>query len=62
MTPFDLYTADEVFTTSTAGGALAVREIAGRQIRTTPGPVTVKLDQDYWVLRESGEHGTSVYD
>lgn len=62
MTPFDLYTADEVFTTSTAGGALAVKEIAGRQIKTAPGPVTVKLDQDYWALRESGAHGTPVYD
>jgi len=63
MTPFDLYTADEVFTTSTAGGALAVREIAGRQIKeTVPGPVTVKLNEDYWAVRESGEHGTSVYD
>ncbi|HCU89967.1 MAG TPA: branched-chain amino acid aminotransferase [Gammaproteobacteria bacterium] len=63
MTPFDLYTADEVFTTSTAGGALAVREIAGRQVRqTAPGPVTVKLNEDYWALRESGVHGTSIYD
>ena len=63
MTPFDLYTADEVFTTSTAGGALAVREIAGRQIRrAAPGPVTVKLNEDYWALRESGAHGTPIYD
>ena len=63
MTPFDLYTADEVFTTSTAGGALAVREIAGRHIRqAAPGPVTVKLNEDYWALRESGAHGTSIYD
>lgn len=63
MTPFDLYTADEVFTTSTAGGALAVREIAGRQIRqTAPGPVTVRLNEDYWALRESGAYGTSIYD
>ena len=32
LTAFDLYAADEVFTCSTAGGALAVREIAGRRL------------------------------
>jgi branched-chain amino acid aminotransferase len=62
MTPFDLYVADEVFTTSTAGGALAVREIAGRQIHgTVPGPITSRLDKDYWALRESGKYGTPIH-
>jgi branched-chain amino acid aminotransferase len=61
LTPFDLYAADEVFTTSTAGGALAVSEIAGRQIRgSVPGPVTSRLDKDYWELRESGKYGTAI--
>jgi branched-chain amino acid aminotransferase len=62
LTAFDLYVADEVFTTSTAGGALAVREVMGRQIRgPVPGPVTRRLDADYWAVRESGRHGTPVY-
>ena len=61
MTPFDLYVADEVFTCSTAGGALAVREIAGRQIQAeVPGPVTLQLDQAYWALRESGRYNTPI--
>lgn len=62
LTAFDLYTADEVFTCSTAGGALAVREIAGRPIESDgPGPLTTKLDELYWSLRKSGAHGTPVY-
>ena len=63
LTAFDLYAADEVFTCSTAGGALAVREIAGRRLpQPCPGPVTERLDRLYWALRESGAHGTPVFD
>ena len=63
LTAFDLYAADEVFTCSTAGGALAVREVAGRPIAApVPGPITRRLDAMYWRLRESGAHGTPVYD
>ena len=63
LTPFDLYSADEVFTCSTAGGALAVREIAGRRLpQPCPGPVTQRLDRLYWALRDSGTHGTPVFD
>ena len=62
ITAFDLYSADEVFTCSTAGGALAVREVAGRPVPgAVPGPVTQKLDRLYWQLRQSGRHGTPVY-
>lgn len=63
LTAFDLYAAEEVFTCSTAGGALAVREVAGRPIAgPVPGPVTRQLDELYWRLRASGGHGTPVYD
>ncbi len=62
LTAFDLYTADEVFTTSTAGAALPVREVSGRPLAgPVPGPVTKTLDRLYWDLRESGAHGTPVY-
>ena len=62
VTAFDLYSADEVFTCSTAGGALAVREVAGRPLPgAVPGPLTQRLDALYWQLRESGKHGTPVY-
>jgi branched-chain amino acid aminotransferase len=62
LTPFDLYSADELFTCSTAGGALAVREIAGRQIQAAvPGPITQELDRRYWEKREAGADGTPIY-
>ena len=62
VTAFDLYSADEVFTCSTAGGALAVREVAGRPLQgAVPGPITQQLDSLYWQLRESGAHGTPIY-
>ena len=61
VTAFDLYAADEVFTTSTAGGALPVREIAGRPLPApVPGPVTAELDRRYWAMRKSGEFGTPL--
>ncbi|MGI9659742.1 MAG: aminotransferase class IV [Gaiellaceae bacterium] len=61
LTAFDLYSADEVFTTSTAGGALPVREVAGRELPgPVPGPVTQQLDEAYWRMRNSGEHGTPI--
>lgn len=59
ITAFDLFNADEVFTTSTSGGALPVREVAGRPTRVpAPGPVTRRLDEAYWAMRRSGRHGT----
>ena len=61
ITAFDLYAADEVFTTSTAGGALAVREISGRPLpQPCPGPVTQQLDALYWKMRSDGEYATSI--
>lgn len=61
ITVYDLSIADEVFTTSTAGGALPVREVAGRPIAgPVPGPITTRLDQLYWRTREAGEHGTPI--
>ena len=63
ITAFDLYSADEVFTTSTAGGALPVREIAGRELPgPVPGPVTSQLAEAYWRMRDAGEYGTPVMD
>ncbi|MCK8514924.1 aminotransferase class IV [Methylonatrum kenyense] len=62
LTVYDLCTADEVFTTSTAGGALPVREISGRTLRgPAPGPITRELDRLYWASREAGEHGTPIH-
>jgi branched-chain amino acid aminotransferase len=48
MTPYDLYTADEVFLTGTAGEIVPVAEIDGRKIGPeSPGPITKRLVQAY---------------
>jgi branched-chain amino acid aminotransferase len=61
ITPFDLFAADEVFTCSTSGAALPVREISGRAVRgAIPGPITEKLDRLYWQKREAGWHGMPI--
>ncbi len=61
LTAFDLYSADELFTTSTAGGVLPVREVSARPLRgPVPGPVSSRLDAAYWDMRASGRHGTAI--
>lgn len=61
ITAFDLFVADEVFTCSTSGAALGVREVAGRMVRGgAPGPITRKLNELYWRKREAGWHGTRL--
>ena len=62
ISTFDLFSADEIFTTSTAGGALPIKEVSGRKLNgDVPGKVTRKLDDLYWQLREKGTDGTAVY-
>jgi branched-chain amino acid aminotransferase len=62
LTPFDLYTADEVFFSSTAGGVMPVVEVDGRIIGDgVPGPVTLRIKERYWEMREKGIHGTPLY-
>ena len=59
LTAFDLYSADEVFTCSTAGGPLPVREVSGRAIAAT-GPITERISELYWQMRAEGEHCTPI--
>jgi len=62
MTLYDLYTADEVFLSSTAGGLMPVREVDGRPIgHGQPGPLYQQIADAYLQLLESDRHGTSVY-
>jgi branched-chain amino acid aminotransferase len=42
--PADLYSADEVFLSSTNRNVIAVEEISGHQVAVAPGPVTVRLE------------------
>jgi branched-chain amino acid aminotransferase len=61
FTAFDLFVADEVFTCSTSGAALPVREVSGRPIMgMLPGPITMKLNDAYWRIRAEGRYGTPV--
>ena len=59
LTAFDLYSADEVFTCSTAGGPLPVREVSGRAIAAT-GPITERISELYWQMRARGEYSTPI--
>lgn len=62
LTAYDLYAADEVFLTSTAGGIMPLVEIDGRPIGDgKPGPVSRKVHDLYWALRESGRDGTAIF-
>ena len=45
LLPEDLYSAGEVFISSTNRGMLAVSEINGRKIAAAPGPVTQRLER-----------------
>jgi branched-chain amino acid aminotransferase len=44
LKPEDLYSADEVFISSTNRSMLGVSEINGRKIPNTPGPITRKME------------------
>ncbi len=62
ITPFDLFTADEVFFTSTAGGVFPVVEVDGRRIGDgVPGELTRRLRGRYQGLLESGEQSVPAY-
>jgi branched-chain amino acid aminotransferase len=62
LTSYDLFAADEVFFSSTAGGVMPVVEIDGRSIgEGKPGPVTRRIHELYWQMRESGKHSTPVF-
>jgi branched-chain amino acid aminotransferase len=59
LIPYDLYTADELFIASTAGGIIPVVDVDGRKIGTgKPGLVTSRLSKLYIQMIESGVHGT----
>ena len=59
LSAYDLYNADEVFITSTAGGVVGIREIDGRTIgEGKPGPITKQIHRTYFEWLESGRDGT----
>jgi branched-chain amino acid aminotransferase len=59
LIPYDLYTADELFLASTAGGIIPIAEVDGRTISTgMPGPITKRVSKLYFEMMEKGVHGT----
>jgi branched-chain amino acid aminotransferase len=61
LTPEDLFSADEVFITSTNRSLVGVGEIAGHKYPAAPGPITQKLERvfgaamrDYVAQRTAG--------
>ncbi len=61
LTAYDVYAADETFATSTAGGIMPLVEVDGHVIGDgKPGPVSQRVHELYWALRESGRHGTPI--
>ncbi|MGH7332377.1 MAG: aminotransferase class IV [Candidatus Rokuibacteriota bacterium] len=61
LTAYDLYAADEVFLTSTAGGIMPLVAIDGHPIGDgKPGPMGQRIHGLYWALRESGRDGTPI--
>ncbi|MCZ7568935.1 MAG: branched-chain-amino-acid transaminase [Ardenticatenaceae bacterium] len=62
LTAFDLYNADEVFLSGTAGGIVPIVQIDGRTIGSgETGPITQAIIRAYYALLESGEQSTPVY-
>ncbi|MEM3153567.1 MAG: branched-chain-amino-acid transaminase [Candidatus Bathyarchaeia archaeon] len=62
ITPYELFTADEVFFTGTAAEIIPVREINKRQIGDgKPGPVTKRLMEEFSKLVQNPKYGTPIY-
>jgi branched-chain amino acid aminotransferase len=58
---FDLYNADEVFLSSTAGGIVSVVQLDGRLIGNgSPGPISKQIRDCYHSLLTSGARSTAV--
>ena len=63
MTRDDLLAADEIFTSTTAGGVMPAARIDGRILQNDrPGPVSRRIRETYWRWHEEGRHLTPVAD
>jgi len=63
MTRDDLYEADEIFTSTTAGGVMPAARIDGRILSNDrPGPVSRRIREVYWAWHDEGRHLTAVAD
>ena len=62
LSPYDLYTAEEAFLCSTAGGLYPIAEADGRSVGCGgTGPITKALRDRYWERHLSGPDVTPVF-
>ena len=62
LSPYDLYTAEEAFLCSTAGGIYPIAEADGRSVGSGgTGPITRALRDRYWERHLSGPDVTPVF-
>jgi branched-chain amino acid aminotransferase len=62
LSPYDLYTAEEAFLCSTAGGLYPIAEADGRAVGSGgTGPITRALRDRYWERHLSGPDVTPVF-
>jgi branched-chain amino acid aminotransferase len=52
--------ADEVFLTSTGGGVLPIAKLDGTPLPRFPGPVTTRLHDAYWAMRNEAAYRDPV--
>lgn len=62
ITPYELFTADEIFFTGTAAEIVPVREVNKRVIGDgKPGPVTKRLMEEFMKLVQDPKEGIPIY-
>lgn len=63
MTKTDLLEADEIFTSTTAGGVMPAARIDGRILSNDrPGPISRRLRETYWAWHDRPQYLTPVSD
>ena len=61
LTPQELYAAEEVLATSTAGGVMPVTVVDGKPVGSgQPGPRTSQLREAYWARHQDPRYSTPV--
>ncbi len=61
ITSDDLHAADEIFTSTTAGGIMPAARIDGTILSNDrPGPVSVRLKETYWQWHREGRDATKI--
>ena len=59
ISPYDIYNADEIFFSNTAGAITPVVEVDGRKIASgIPGPITKRIYALYFEMLDKGVYGT----